>query len=74
MEYKAPLETHTGKIREVTLGTGVDAVKIGGQPAEAVGINVQDSNRMSFASQQGRQTGAYPTATHDDYFHNILFS
>ena len=31
MEYKAPLETHTGKIREVTLGTGVNAIKIGGQ-------------------------------------------
>lgn len=31
MEYKAPLEIHTGKIREVTLGTGAKALKIGGQ-------------------------------------------
>jgi CO dehydrogenase/acetyl-CoA synthase delta subunit len=31
MEYKAPLETYTGKIREVTLGTGSKALKTGGQ-------------------------------------------
>ncbi len=31
MEYKAPLETHTGRIREVTLGVGPRALKVGGQ-------------------------------------------
>ena len=31
MEYKAPLETHTGKIREVMLGTGARSLKVGSQ-------------------------------------------
>ncbi|MGA9048398.1 MAG: acetyl-CoA decarbonylase/synthase complex subunit delta [Dehalococcoidia bacterium] len=30
MEYKAPLETYTGRVREVTLGKGAGALKIGG--------------------------------------------
>ena len=30
MEYKAPLETYTGKVKEVTLGKGAGALKIGG--------------------------------------------
>jgi acetyl-CoA decarbonylase/synthase complex subunit delta len=30
MEYKAPLETYTGRVKEVTLGKGADALKIGG--------------------------------------------
>ena len=30
MEYKAPLETYTGRVREVTLGKGKKAIKIGG--------------------------------------------
>ena len=30
MEYKAPLETYTGRVKEVTLGKGAGALKIGG--------------------------------------------
>ena len=30
MEYKAPLETYTGRVKEVTLGKGARALKIGG--------------------------------------------
>jgi acetyl-CoA decarbonylase/synthase complex subunit delta len=31
MEYKAPIETYTGRVREITIGTGSKAVKIGGE-------------------------------------------
>ena len=31
MQYKAPLETYTGRIKEVTIGRGTKAVKIGGE-------------------------------------------
>ena len=31
MEYKAPVETYTGKVKEVVIGTGNKAVKIGGE-------------------------------------------
>ncbi|MGD0856794.1 MAG: acetyl-CoA decarbonylase/synthase complex subunit delta [Dehalococcoidia bacterium] len=31
MEYKAPVETYTGKVKEVVIGTGSKAVKIGGE-------------------------------------------
>lgn len=31
MEYKAPVEKYTGKVKEVTIGTGSKAVKIGGE-------------------------------------------
>jgi acetyl-CoA decarbonylase/synthase, CODH/ACS complex subunit delta len=31
MEYKAPVETYTGKVKEVVIGTGDKAVKIGGE-------------------------------------------
>ncbi|MCX6008286.1 MAG: acetyl-CoA decarbonylase/synthase complex subunit delta [Chloroflexi bacterium] len=31
MEYKAPVETYTGKVKEVVIGTGNRAVKIGGE-------------------------------------------
>jgi acetyl-CoA decarbonylase/synthase, CODH/ACS complex subunit delta len=31
MEYKAPVETYTGKVKEVIIGTGKKAVKIGGE-------------------------------------------
>jgi len=31
MEYKAPVETYTGKVKEVVIGTGTKAVKIGGE-------------------------------------------
>jgi acetyl-CoA decarbonylase/synthase, CODH/ACS complex subunit delta len=31
MEYKAPVETYTGKVKEVTLGAGSKAIKIGGE-------------------------------------------
>jgi acetyl-CoA decarbonylase/synthase, CODH/ACS complex subunit delta len=31
MEYKAPVETYTGKVKEVTLGAGSKALKIGGE-------------------------------------------
>jgi hypothetical protein len=30
MEYKAPLETYTGRIREVTIGKGGKAIRVGG--------------------------------------------
>ncbi|MGA2367488.1 MAG: acetyl-CoA decarbonylase/synthase complex subunit delta [Dehalococcoidia bacterium] len=30
MDYKAPLETYTGRVKEVTLGKGAGALKIGG--------------------------------------------
>ena len=30
MEYKAPLETYTGRIREVTIGRGGKAIRVGG--------------------------------------------
>jgi len=31
MDYRAPLETYTGKIKEIVLGNGPKAIKIGGQ-------------------------------------------
>lgn len=31
MEYKQPIETYTGKVKEVVIGTGKKAVKIGGE-------------------------------------------
>ena len=31
MDYKTPVETYTGKIREVTIGNGTKAIKIGGE-------------------------------------------
>ena len=31
MDYKTPVETYQGKVREVTIGTGAKAVKIGGE-------------------------------------------
>jgi acetyl-CoA decarbonylase/synthase, CODH/ACS complex subunit delta len=31
MDYKAPLETYTGKVKEVSIGSGKKAVKIGGE-------------------------------------------
>jgi len=31
MDYRAPLETYTGKIKEIVLGSGPKAIKIGGQ-------------------------------------------
>jgi acetyl-CoA decarbonylase/synthase, CODH/ACS complex subunit delta len=31
MEYKAPLETYTGRVKEVIIGTGSKAVRVGGQ-------------------------------------------
>ncbi|MBN1690733.1 MAG: acetyl-CoA decarbonylase/synthase complex subunit delta [Dehalococcoidia bacterium] len=31
MEYKVPIETYTGKVKEVILGTGKKAVKVGGE-------------------------------------------
>ena len=31
MDYKAPLETYTGKINEVVIGSGAKAIKIGGE-------------------------------------------
>ena len=31
MDYKAPLETHTGKVGEVVIGRGEKAIKIGGE-------------------------------------------
>jgi len=31
MQYKAPLETYTGRLKEVTIGSGRKAVRIGGQ-------------------------------------------
>jgi len=31
MEYKAPLETYSGKVAEVVLGKGEKALKIGGE-------------------------------------------
>ena len=31
MDYKAPVESHQGQVREVTVGTGERAVKIGGE-------------------------------------------
>jgi CO dehydrogenase/acetyl-CoA synthase delta subunit len=31
MEYKAPLETYTGRVKEVIIGSGRKAVKVGGQ-------------------------------------------
>src|SRR4030042_2723011 len=31
MEYKAPVETYNSKVREVVIGTGDKAIKIGGE-------------------------------------------
>src|SRR4030042_1992022 len=33
MEYKAPVESYSGKVREVTIGKGAKALKIGGETA-----------------------------------------
>jgi CO dehydrogenase/acetyl-CoA synthase delta subunit len=33
MEYKAPVESYSGKVREVTIGKGAKALKIGGENA-----------------------------------------
>jgi len=33
MEYKAPVDSYTGKVREVTIGHGAKALKIGGENA-----------------------------------------
>ncbi len=33
MQYRAPIEAYTGTVREVTIGTGAKALKIGGESA-----------------------------------------
>src|SRR5512136_1026826 len=33
MQYRAPVEAYTGTVREITIGTGVKALKLGGETA-----------------------------------------
>ncbi|MCX6002091.1 MAG: acetyl-CoA decarbonylase/synthase complex subunit delta [Chloroflexi bacterium] len=75
MQYKAPLETYTGRVKEVTIGSGRKAVRVGGQnilPLHyfegaaanrcVVALEVDDNGAAGWA---GHVAGPYKDVVHD---------
>ena len=60
MEYKAPLETYSGKVKEVVIGKGEKAIKIGGEsvlPFHFFEGTIENRPRVALEVQDAKPEG-----------------